>query len=70
MKELKKCPFCGSEVEIFDNHKDFFATEKQYAIRCKNRTCGLYMTFVFKRYSKTRMIDAWNKRKLEKSEEE
>lgn len=63
MKELKPCPFCGSKVILFDNHNDFSAKEKEYGIQCTNRKCGMYMTFVYKRTQKSRLIDAWNKRK-------
>lgn len=63
MEKLKPCPFCGSEVELFDNSKDFTADTKRYYIRCKNekKNCLEIMAF-YTNTDKAKTIKAWNKR--------
>ena len=38
MDELKKCPFCGSDAEVFVRYKDF--EPKRNGVRCLNEACG------------------------------
>lgn len=66
MNELKPCPFCGGEAELFDNSKDFTADRKRYFIRCKGekrkgRGCMMIMAFD-QNTDKAATIKQWNHR--------
>lgn len=68
MAELKPCPFCGGEVELFDNSRDFSADRKRYFIRCKNKKgCMMIMAFEVN-IDKNQTIKQWNKRAERKEE--
>ena len=56
--ELKPCPFCGGEAELFSyySNKDFL-TSKLYVVFCKNCLCQTDKYSVEKR-----VIESWNKR--------
>lgn len=61
MTDLKPCPFCGSEVELIDNRKDFTADCKRYFIRCKNKKCRVLIAFPVNT-DKALTIKQWNRR--------
>lgn len=60
MMDLKTCPFCGSEVKVFDNHNDFNASEKRYGIMCPN--CTARFGFANGYNSKHLTVRKYNKR--------
>lgn len=59
MKELKPCPFCGGEVEIFSWYIKGIANRLHYNVRCKD--CGC--TRRSREYRTTKKaIEEWNRR--------
>ena len=63
MMELKNCPFCGSEVKVFDNHTDFTANEKRYGIMCPK--CSARFGFANGYESKQITVRKFNKRTVD-----
>ena len=59
MAELKKCPFCGGEVEIFRDIMSGF-----YRIKCRNNLCTVRPTSEW-RIAKLELINQWNDRVTE-----
>ena len=55
MVELKPCPFCGCEAEVFDFE------DGRYIVECSSTDCDV---FPYTRIHKSRReaIDAWNRR--------
>lgn len=53
MSELRECPFCGGEVELWDNKLE----RRLYGVICKECDC---MTPYFE--SEVEAIEAWNRR--------
>ena len=59
MRELKPCPFCGGEAEIFSWYIKGIANRLHYNVRCKD--CGC--TRRSREYRTTKKaIEAWNRR--------
>lgn len=58
--KLKKCPFCGGEVEI-DNIGDFDG-DNFYMVECKNSECNSAISFG-EINNKEDFIRIWNNRK-------
>jgi len=53
MNELKPCPFCGGEVEIYEAQELIYP----YTIECQECTCHMG------RYSdRDEIIETWNRR--------
>ena len=53
--ELKPCPFCGGDAEIYD-FKD-----GRYFVGCSNTNCDVY-PYTSIHYDKEDAIAAWNRR--------
>lgn len=53
--ELKPCPFCGGDAEIYD-FKD-----GRYLVECSNTSCDVYPCTSI-HYDKEDAIAAWNRR--------
>lgn len=67
MSEIKRCPFCGGEAEIMDEHKYIggasqgFHRKYIHCVKCCNRT----MSYDYD--DKKAMIRAWNRRVSDES---
>ena len=55
MSELKPCPFCGEEPELFD------FTDGRFIVQCSNSDCDVYPYTSIHR-DKADAIAAWNHR--------
>ena len=55
MSELKPCPFCGEEPEIFD------FTDGRFIVQCSNSDCDVY-PYTKIHHDKADAITAWNQR--------
>lgn len=69
MEQLKPCPFCGGEAELYISPRENSDTTHMYKIICKNiGDCGAEMveaiSFYQKDYfeAKQRLIRRWNRR--------
>ena len=67
MEELKKCPFCGGEVEIKDFYLKGVANKLHYFCRCKS--CGAREANKVGYRTEKRAIKGWNKMCAEVSKE-
>ena len=68
MNKLKTCPFCGSEMKLVDNSKDFTADTKRYYIVCTNeKSCGYMLAFKCN-FDRNYIIRHFNKRVKEDAE--
>lgn len=57
MEQLKPCPFCGEEAQIFTDDEMGYLGNAQYLVRCGNCLCGTG------HYNNPEYaIEAWNKR--------
>ena len=55
MPELKPCPFCGGEANVFGNYDD-----SEYHANCTNNECGC--CWVNHYDTEEEAIEAWNRR--------
>lgn len=75
LKKLKKCPFCGSDVELeekplwYGNHHGYQGCY-EYIIKCPNHDCGCTLDYWHndtiyrpKEEAINNVIEKWNKRK-------
>ena len=59
MNELKRCPFCGGEAEIWDGYiEEFLKTEYMKYVQCNYCKASTKLYFTEKK-----AIKAWNTRK-------
>ena len=63
MNELKPCPFCGEEAQIFTNDEAGYLGNNRYAVKCGNCFCG---TGYYK--DPVRATETWNKRANDKED--
>lgn len=61
--ELKTCPFCGSEADIFTSDEVGYLGNDRYTVKCGNCFCG---TGHYK--DPVRATEAWNKRVNDKED--
>lgn len=54
MAELKPCPFCGGEVELFENNNAFLGRWYIFCPKCGIET-GLYIKPEY-------IVEKWNRR--------
>lgn len=57
LKRLKKCPFCGSNVDMLKS-----VLFGAYAIECQNKDCGADVYFYGAEYKPDLMAEKWNRR--------
>lgn len=59
MEEIKPCPFCGGEGQIFCLSKSYNINEDKYRVECEELDCGAESPLF---YTQEEAIKWWNRR--------